>query len=127
VPLTTAARDLISAMLLGEATTDFTNANSSIGAGNGAGAFSNAHTDLQGGSKFRQPVDASYPTRAGNVLTFRATFPTGQANFDWNEWGVFNTQAQSGGTMMNRKPETLGAKTTAQAWQFTATLTVQAA
>jgi hypothetical protein len=97
------------------------------GAGNGAGAFAVGQVDLQGASKYRQAVDPSYPTRAANVLTFRGTFPTGQANFDWQEWGVFNTQAQTGGTMLNRKVESLGTKTSAQAWQFTVTLTVQAA
>lgn len=130
MPLTNAGRDVIAAMLLGETTTDFTNANSSIGAGNGGGtAFAATQTDLMGAQKYRQPMDGGYPTRATNILTFRATFPTGQANFDWSEWGVFNATAQTGGSILNRKVESpsLGTKTVAQSWQFTVTLTITAA
>jgi hypothetical protein len=66
-------------------------------------------------------MDASYPTTTTNVLVFRSTFATGDANFAWQEWGVFN--AASAGTMMSRKVESLGTKTSAQSWQFTVTLT----
>lgn len=124
--LSNAGRDLIAAMLIGEATTDFTNANSRIGVGDSATAFAAAQTDLQAAAnKFRKVVDAGYPTRAANVLTFRATFATGEANFAWNEWAVFN--AAAAGTMLNRKVEALGTKTNVQSWQFTVTLTVTAA
>jgi hypothetical protein len=67
-------------------------------------------------------MDATYPTRATNVLTFRSTFTTSDANFAWAEWAVFN--ASSSGTMLNRKVEALGTKTSAQTWQITVTLTV---
>ena len=59
------------------------------------------------------------------ALTFRSLFGTGDANFAWNEWGVFN--ASSSGTMLNRKVESLGTKTSAQSWQLTVTLTIAAA
>lgn len=51
-----------------------------------------------------------------NVVQFRSTFGTTQANYAWNEWGVFN--ASSSGTMLNRKTGTYGTKTSAQSWQF---------
>ena len=82
-------------------------------------------TDLQASSNvYRQPVDATFPTLATNVLTFQATFPTTVANYAWNEWAVFN--AGSSGTMLNRKQESLGTKANTQSWQFTVTLTVNA-
>jgi hypothetical protein len=56
------------------------------------------------------------------VLTFRASFGTSEANFAWNEWGIFN--AATGGTMMTRKVESLGTKTSSQSWQITTTITV---
>jgi hypothetical protein len=68
-------------------------------------------------------MDAAYPTRATNVLTFRSTAGTSVANFAWEEWGVFN--GSSGGTMLSRKVESLGTKTSAQSWEITASLTVQ--
>ena len=124
--LTNAMRDFIAADVIGESVTEFNNANSYIGVGDSSTAFAASQTDLQAASnKLRKAMDATYPTRSTNVLTFRSTFATGDANFAWNEWGVFN--GSSGGTMFNRKAESLGTKTSAQSWQITCTLTVTAA
>lgn len=104
------------------ASTPFNNANSYIGVGDSTTAFSAAHTDLQAASnKLRKAMDATYPSGGSNVITFRSTFATGDANFAWQEWGVFN--ASTAGTMLSRKVESLGTKTSAQTWQFTVTLT----
>lgn len=124
--LTNAARDLIAQALIGGAITSFNNANARIGVGDSSTAFAAAQTDLQAGAnKFRRVMEATYPTIAGNVLTFRSLFGTAEANFAWNEWGVFN--AASAGAMLNRKVESLGTKTSAQSWQLTATITLVAA
>ena len=124
--LTNAGRDLIAADIIGESVTEFTNANAHIGVGDSTTAFAAAQTDLQAAAnKFRKAMDATFPTRATNVLTFKSTFSTSEANFAWQEWGVFN--ASSAGTMLNRKVESLGTKTSAQSWAFTVTLTVTAA
>jgi hypothetical protein len=102
--------------------TAFNNANAYLGVGDSSTAFAAGQTDLQAATnKLRKAMDATYPQVAGNVQTFRATFGTSEANFAWNEWGIFN--ASSGGTMMNRKVESLGTKTSAQSWQITVTLT----
>lgn len=124
--LTNAGRDLIAADIIGESVTEFNNANAYIGVGDSTTAFAAAQTDLQAASnKLRKAMDSTYPQRSTNVLTFRSTFATGDANFAWQEWAVFN--ASSAGTMLNRKVESLGTKTSAQSWQITATLTVTAA
>lgn len=124
--LTNAGRDLIAADIIGETVTEFNNANAHIGVGDSSTAFAATQTDLQASTnKARKAMDATYPQRSSNVLTFRSTFATGDANFAWNEWGVFN--ASSGGTMLSRKVESLGTKTSAQSWQMTVTLTVTAA
>ena len=107
---------------VGAAVTAFNNANSYIGVGDSTTAHAVSQTDLQAATnKFRKAMDATYPSGGSNVLTFRSTFGTSDANFAWNEWGVFN--AASGGTMLNRKVEALGTKTNTQTWQFTVTLT----
>lgn len=125
MPLTNAGRDVIAAMLIGEVTTDFNNANAHIGVGDSTTAFAVAQTDLQAATnKLRKAMDATYPTRAANVLTFRSTFGTTEANFAWAEWGVFN--AASAGAMLNRKVESLGTKASTQSWQLTVTNTVTA-
>lgn len=124
--MTTVARDMAVQGLVGEAITAFNNANARIGVGDSTTAFASGQTDLQAATnKFRRVMEAAYPQRAANVLTFRALFSTSEANFAWNEWGVFN--AASAGSMLNRKVEALGTKTSAQSWQLTVTLTVNVA
>lgn len=123
--MTNAFRDFIAADVIGESVTEFSNANAYLGVGDSTTAFAATQTDLQAATnKFRKAMDATYPQRSVNVLTFRATFATGDANFAWQEWGTFN--ASTAGTMMQRKVESLGTKTSAQSWQLTATITLNA-
>ncbi len=123
--MTNAYRDHLAGASIGEAVTPFTNANAYLGVGDSSTAVAATQTDLQAATnKLRKAMDATYPSRAANVMTFRATFGTSEANFAWNEWGVFN--AAAAGTMMNRKVESLGTKTSAQSWQITVQLTLNA-
>ena len=122
MPLTNAYRDYLASVAVGAGGTAFNNANAYIGVGDSSTAHAFTQTDLSAATnKLRKGMDATYPQVAGNVLTFKATFGTGDANFAWNEWGVFN--AASAGVMMNRKVESLGTKTSAQTWALTVTIT----
>lgn len=118
MPLTTAFRDLMADFVIGLGTA-YNNANAHIGVGDGNTAFNASQTDLQGTNKLRKAMEASFPdqSQGANVNRFKASFGTSEANFAWNEWGVFN--AASSGTMQNRKVESLGTKTSAQTWEFT--------
>jgi hypothetical protein len=112
--------------LMNDSATFLNNANSYLGVGDSSTAFSAAHTDLQASTnKLRKAMDSTYPQRSSNVITFRSTFGTADANFAWQEWAVFNAAAS--GTMFSRKVESLGTKTGAQSWQLTAAITVAAA
>ena len=124
--LTTAGRDFIAAAIMNDGPpTFFSNANAYLGVGDSTTAFSAAHTDLQAATnKLRKAMEATYPSRAANVLTLRSLFGTSEANFAWEEWGVFN--ASSAGTMLSRKVEALGTKASTQSWQLTVTITVTA-
>jgi hypothetical protein len=124
MPLVNLARDMIcDAIIGGSSYNRFNNANAHLGVGDSTTAFAASQTDLQASSnKHYEPMDASYPQRSANVITFRATFETGDANFAWQEWGVFN--AVTPGEMLSRKVESLGTKTSAATWEFTATLTI---
>jgi len=101
-----------------------------IGVGDTNTAAAATQTDLQGASyptnKFRQLADMAHTdspnTSGGAVVTFQSTFATGDANFVWAEWGIFN--ASTSGRMLNRKVEALGTKTSAATWQLTITLTL---
>lgn len=94
MPLLTAGMNEVLGLAIGEAgRVAFNTANAYLAVGGGTGATTavvNTQTDLQGASKARKAMDATYPTRAGNVLTFRATFGTADANFTWDEFGVAN-------------------------------------
>ncbi len=106
------------------AATPFNNANSYLGVGDSTTAFAASQTDLIASTnRLRKAMDATYPSGASNVITFRSTFATGDANFAWNEWGVFNNSTFGSGTMLSRKQEALGTKLSSQTWQLTAVLT----
>lgn len=122
MPVTNAGRDFLTSAIVTPAATPFSNANSAIAIGTGTTAFAASQTTLVTESA-RVACDSTYPSVANNVITARSTFGTGVANVAWQEWGIFNNQT-SGGTMLNRKVESLGTKTSAQTWQFTVTLTL---
>lgn len=102
--------------MIGESVTKFDNGNAHIGVGNSQTPFNATQVDLQSASKLRKAMDTGYPTRSGATLTFQATFGTGDANWAWWEWGIFN--AASGGVMHNREVENLGTKTSNVSWVF---------
>ena len=126
MPMTDAGRNLMVQATIGAGPTFFNNANTYIGVGDSTTAFATSQTDLQAATnKLRKAMDATYPSGGSNVITFRSTFATTDANYAWQEWGIFN--ASSAGTMLSRKVESLGTKTSAQTWQFTVTLTFSTA
>lgn len=123
--LTNAYRDFVGNLTTASAAPAvFNNANSYIGVGDGVTVFANTQTDLTAATnKMRKAMDATYPSNTTpSIMVFRSTFATTDANWAWQEWGVFN--AAAAGTMMSRKVESLGTKTSAQSWQFTVTLTL---
>jgi hypothetical protein len=122
--LTTAGRNAIAGLIIGTGT-DFANANAHLGVGDSLTAFAAGQTDLQAASnKFRRPMEATYPQLATNVIDFKSSFATGEANFAWNEVGVFN--AVSAGTMLCRVVQSLGTKVSGT-WTLTHSVTVVAA
>lgn len=81
--------------------TAFNNANAYIGIGDSSTAAAVGQTDLQAASnKLRVAMDATFPSRASQVMTYRSTFSTAQANYAWNEIGLFN--ASAAGSMFSR-------------------------
>ena len=124
--LTAAGWTAIASLLIGDAVkTAFNNANAYLGVGDTATAFNSAQTDLAASSnKKRIGMDSTYPLRTANVITFRSTFATGDANWAWAENGIFNA-GPTGGDMLTRAVETLITKTSAVSVVFTKTLTIQ--
>lgn len=121
MPFTTAGLGHTAGSIIGEALTAFNAANCYLGVGDSSTAFAVGQTDLQAATnKARELVDSA-PGRSGGVLTFIATFETGDANFAWNEFGIFN--AAAAGTMLARKVQSLGTKASGD-WTLTVTETM---
>lgn len=133
MPLLQTGRNCISALLISTGVgTGTARPYNSTGAyfvvGNSTATHATNQTWLQGASSTMKSMDATYPSRATNVITFRATFSTGEANFAWNEWAIWNSTSttDANANMLNRKVEdpSLGTKTSAQSWQITADITI---
>jgi len=111
----------------GTAITAFDNANAAIGVGDSSTAAAATQTDLQAATnKLRRPMDSTYPqhtdnqsTNAGVAVIWRGTFGTGDANYAWNEWGIFNSATAGAGRMLNRRVQSLGTKAAGSTWQLT--------
>jgi len=118
----------------------FSTANAALAVGISTATAAATQTDLQAAStasaRFIQEMESGYPSHSDGTsssgareVQFRSIFGTTEANFAWNEWGIFNDPHTTGlsgayglGRMLNRKVQSLGTKTTAATWTFTATL-----
>ena len=101
--------DLALLLLVGGGGTAYSNANARLGVGDSATAWATTQADLVAATnKLRKGMNATYPVTGVKKQTFRSDFLTGEANWVWNEWGIFN--AASGVTMLSRKVEALGTK-----------------
>lgn len=120
--LTNAGIQVLLDLFIGAAGTTFSNANARIGVGDSSTAAAASQTDLQAATnKLRKGMEATFPSRSGQTLTFKASFATGEANFAWNEWAVFN--AAAAGAMINRKVESLGTKASGT-WTLEVAITI---
>jgi hypothetical protein len=123
MPLTSQGEQMLAdAIIGGTSFAKLTSSTAYIGVGDGTAAFAKTQTDLQGTNKLRKVVDSGYPQRSGNQLTFRATFNTSEANFAWNEFGLFN--ASPGGQMFARWLQSAGTKSSGAVWVATITITI---
>lgn len=103
------------------------NATAALGVGNSTAAVTNIQLDLQGASKTYKALTGGFPTHttgstAATVvdIVYKSTFGLTEANYAWQEWGVFNKAGSTQRRMLNRKVQSLLTKTSAA----TATLTV---
>ena len=102
-----------------------------IGVGNSTATAAASQTALQAATSrwafssmaAAYPAHTSGATTGARTVSFRSVFTTAQANFAWQEWGIFNSTAAAR-RMLNRKQQSLGTKTSAAQWTFTASLTL---
>lgn len=111
---------------ISQALTFFNAANAAIGVGDSITAAAATQTDLQAASnKLRKGMNAGYPEHTAGVVSaaktirFRSTFDTTEANWSWQEAGVFNSATNGTGRMLNRRVTDMGTKTSASSFQIT--------
>ncbi len=130
--LTTAGLTRLASLLIAGGGQGLTNTATRLGVGNSNTAATIADTDLgaSAGSSNRyfMTMDATYPSASGAVVTAKATFATGDGNFQWQEWGLdIGTPTVSAGTtvnatLLNHKIASLGTKVSGS-WALTVTIT----
>lgn len=107
----------------------FTNTYARLGTGNGVAAATAADTDLGAAAgaanRWFRAADATFPSVAANVLSMQATWPTGDGNYAWNEWGIDlggagagTSSAVVGAPLLNHKVPgaSLGTKAAGATW-----------
>jgi hypothetical protein len=103
----------------------YDNTHAQIGVGEAATPAA-GQTDLQASTnKTYKAMNANYPNvPSGGVITFQATFGTGDANYVWNEFVIKHS---SSGICLNRSTNGgngFGTKSSGSSWVVTATLTI---
>ncbi len=100
-------------------------ANYSGAGGTGTGAFAAAivatETALKGASSLYKAMEATYPSRSAQTVTFRSVFTSTEANFAWREVSLDNGATRN--RNLNRKIQSLGTKSTGT-WTLELTLTI---
>lgn len=101
----------------------YDNAHARMAVGTGSGAGAATDTDATFTNPVWKAMDATYPSRSGQVVTFQATWGSGDANQAWNEWGIDNGSVAT--VLLNRKaPVTLGTKSSGETWVLQVTVTI---
>ena len=108
----------------------WSNSNSFLGVGDSFTPEAATQTELQAPSnRFYKAMNATYPSRSNQTVSFQSDFVTSEANFTWSEWSVAAgaTSASGAGfllgtTNLNRKVAALGTKASGT-WTLTAQVT----
>lgn len=108
-----------------------------IGVGNGTTAAAAGDTDLAAAAgssnRYFMPMDATYPSVSGAVITWKATFGSADGNFAWAEWcvDIGSPTVTAGATvnalMLNRTVEANGTKASSTSWVATVDATIASA
>ena len=109
----------------------WSNANAFTGVGDSSTAEAATQTDLQAATNhFYKAMNATYPSRSSQTVSFQSDFVSAEANYVWAEWTVAAgaTSASGSGfllgtTNLNRKVAALGTKSSGT-WTLTSQITL---
>lgn len=110
------------------------NGSSFIGVGDTSTAEAATQTELLAAAaatnRFYKAMNATFPSRTNQTVTWQSDFATGEANFAWNEWtvaagatGASGSGFLTGTVNLNRKVSSLGTKASGT-WTLSAQVTV---
>lgn len=105
--------------------TKFDNSNAYLGVGDDTTTESASQTGLQAlSNKLYKAMDTGYPTYGtSQQATWRSTFGSAEANFNWREFTVANGNSDSADNL-NRKVSDQGTKASGQTWELSLTITL---
>lgn len=109
----------------------YNNAGSYIGVGDSVTAEAASQTDLIAATNhFYKAMNATFPSRASQTVTWQSDFTSAEANYAWAEWSISAgaTGASGSGflvgtTNLNRKVQALGTKVTGT-WTLSGAVTI---
>jgi hypothetical protein len=110
-------------LIAGMGGTPFNTVNSYIGVGDGTTAAEASQKGLQGANKLYKPVDPTYPQISNQTITYRATFGSGEAAFDFQEFTIANGDSDSAVNIC-RKVEDHSTKPSADTWVVSLSITL---
>src|SRR5215831_1512370 len=108
----------------------WSNANAYTGVGDSNTAEAATQVELQAASnRFYKAMNATYPSRSNQTVSFQSDFATSEANYAWAEWTIAASATTASGagflngtTNLNRKVAALGTKASGT-WTLTAQIT----
>lgn len=128
--LTLAGMNRLTSLIIGAGGQALTATAVRLGVGDDQTAMLPSDSDLSlSTGQYYQIMDATYPQQSNGAMTFKATFPTGVANFVWNNWGLdvgaptVTSSATVNALLVNRKVHAMGQKV-AGAWALTVIVTL---
>jgi hypothetical protein len=109
----------------------WSNGNAFLGVGDSSTAEAATQTELQAATnRFYKAMNATFPSRSSQTVTFQSDFTSAEANYVWAEWAIAagattasGSGFTSGTTNLNRKVAALGTKSTGT-WTLSAQLTL---
>lgn len=112
-------------LLIGATGVAYNAANAQIAVGNSNTAENATQTNLQG-TIARAGMEATFPSRSGQTATWKSSFGSSAANFNWLEVGVQNGAGTPADPvfLLNRKQQDFGTKVSGSTWTMTLSLTI---
>lgn len=107
-------------LAIGAGGTPWDNTHARLGVGDATTAEAATQTDLQASTnKVYKAMNATYPSRSAQTVTWQSDFSSSDANFAWQEFSIDNGSVA--GINLNRKVQSFGTKATGT-WTLTGSI-----